>query len=203
MRIEGKRIVILTAHEFEDIEVLYPILRLSEEGAKITVATLPPESPGHFSTRPYWREKPITGRFGSTVPLVILGEGRRWIGCSTDDLKADDFDAVLIPGGFAPDYLRCNRKVLSFVAEMYRKNKVVAAICHGPQVFISVDAVEGTDIIRGKKVCSWIAVRDDLKNAGAEWVDEPVVRVRNIITGRVPDDLPEFCGEIIKALSET
>lgn len=201
MRIEGKRIVILTAHEFEDIEVLYPILRLSEEGAKITVATLPPESPGHFSTRPYWREKPITGRFGSTVPLVVLGEGRRWVRCSTDDLKADDFDAVLIPGGFAPDYLRCNRKVLSFVAEMYRKNKVVAAICHGPQVFISVDAVEGTDIVRGKKVCSWIAVRDDLKNAGAEWVDEPVVRVGNVITGRVPDDLPEFCGEIVKALS--
>lgn len=201
MRIEGKRIVILTAHEFEDIEVLYPILRLSEEGAKITVATLPPESPGHFSTRPYWREKPITGRFGSTVPLVILGEGRRWVRCSTDDLKADDFDAVLIPGGFAPDYLRCNRKVLSFVAEMYRKNKVVAAICHGPQVFISVDAVEGTDIVRGKKVCSWIAVRDDLKNAGAEWVDEPVVRVGNVITGRVPDDLPEFCGEIVEALS--
>lgn len=202
MRIEGKRIVILTAHEFEDIEVLYPILRLSEEGAKITVATLPPESPGHFSTRPYWREKPITGRFGATIPLVVLGEGRRWVRCSTDDLKADDFDAVLIPGGFAPDYLRCNRKVLSFVAEMYRKNKVVAAICHGPQVFISVDAVEGTDIVRGKKVCSWIAVRDDLKNAGAEWVDEPVVRVGNVITGRVPDDLPEFCGEIIKALSE-
>ncbi len=201
MRIEGKRIVILTAHEFEDIEVLYLILRLSEEGAKITVATLPPESPGHFSTRPYWREKPITGRFGSTVPLVVLGEGRRWVRCSTDDLKADDFDAVLIPGGFAPDYLRCNRKVLSFVAEMYRKNKVVAAICHGPQVFISVDAVEGTDIVRGKKVCSWIAVRDDLKNAGAEWVDEPVVRVGNVITGRVPDDLPEFCGEIVEALS--
>lgn len=202
MRIEGKRIVILTAHEFEDIEVLYPILRLSEEGAKITVATLPPDSPGHFSTRPYWREKPITGRFGSTVPLVILGEGRRWVSCSTDDLKSEDFDALLIPGGFAPDYLRCNRKVLSFVADMYRKGKIVSAICHGPQVFISVDAVEGTDIVRGKKVCSWIAVRDDLRNAGAEWVDEPAVRVGNVITGRVPDDLPEFCNEIMKALSE-
>ena len=174
---------------------------VSEEGAKITVATLPPESPGHFSTRPYWREKPITGRFGTTVPLVVLGEGRRWVRCSTDDLNVDDFDAVLIPGGFAPDYLRCNRKVLSFVAEMYRKGKIVSAICHGPQVFISVDAVEGTDIVRGKKVCSWIAVRDDLRNAGAEWVDEPVVRVGNVITGRVPDDLPEFCREIVNALS--
>ena len=174
---------------------------MSEEGAKITVATLPPESPGHFSTRPYWREKPITGRFGTTVPLVVLGEGRRWVRCSTDDLNVDDFDAVLIPGGFAPDYLRCKRKVLSFVAEMYRKGKIVSAICHGPQVFISVDAVEGTDIVRGKKVCSWIAVRDDLRNAGAEWVDEPVVRVGNVITGRVPDDLPEFCREIVNALS--
>lgn len=201
MKIKGKNIVILAAHEFEDIELLYPILRFSEEGAMITVATLPSGAAGHFSTRPYWPDKPITGRFGSTVPLYVLEEGKRWIHRSTDDLKVEEYDAVVIPGGFAPDYLRCDKKVLSFVAGMYRKGKVVAAICHGPQVLISTDVVEGTDMLKGKKVCSWIAVRDDLKNAGAEWVDEPVVRNGNVITGRVPDDLPQFCQEVIKALS--
>jgi protease I len=84
---------------------------------------------------------------------------------------------------------------------MYRKGKVVAAICHGPWVFISTDAVEGTDIIRGKKACGWLAIRDDVKNAGAEWVDAPAIREGNVITGKCPDTLPEFCQEIIEALS--
>jgi len=200
MKLKEKNIVILTAHDFEDVEVLYSLLRLSEEGAKITVATLPLDAIGHFSARPYWPEKPITGRFGSTVPFYVLEEGRRWKHISTDELNADKYDAVVIPGGFAPDYLRCDEKVLSFVAEMYTSGKIVAAICHGPQVLISADVVKGTDIIKGKTVCSWLAVRDDLKNAGGNWVDEPAVTVGNVITGRVPDDLPEFCGEIIKSL---
>lgn len=202
MKLKGKEIVILTAHEFEDIELLYPLLRLSEEGARITIATLPLDSDGHFSTRPYWPQKPITGRFGTIIPPIIFEEGKRWNQCSTDDLKEDNYDAVIIPGGFAPDPLRINKKVISFVGKMYKKGKIVAAICHGPQVLISTDAVEGTDIIKGKKCCSYVAVRDDLRNAGGEWLDVPAVRVGNVVTGRVPDDLPEFVHEIIEALIE-
>lgn len=200
MRLEGKEIVILAAHDFEDVELLYPLIRLSEEGARITIATLPQDI--HFSTHPYCPHKPITGRFGTTVPLCVFGEGKRWNQCLTDDLNEDNYDAVIIPGGFAPDWLRTNRKVLSFVAGMYKKGKVVAAICHGPQVLISTDAVEGTDLIRGEKCCSYEAIRDDLLNAGGKWVDAPAVRIGNVVTGRVPDDLPEFVHEIIEALIE-
>lgn len=199
-KIKGKNIAIVVAHEFEDIELLYTMMRLSEEGAKITVATLPKDAFAHFHTRPYFADKPITGRFGSTVPLVVLEEGNRWVHNTVDRLKPDDYDAVVFPGGFSPDYLRINEETLGFVAEMYKQKKVVAAICHGPQVLISVDVVKGTDIVRGKKVCSYLAVRDDLKNAGGQWEDIPAARDGNVVTGRVPDDLPEFVSLIIDAL---
>ena len=198
--LNGKKIAIVVAHEFEDIELLYTMMRLSEEGASITVATLPKDALGHFHTRPYFADKPITGRFGSTVPLVVLEEGNRWVHKTTEQLDPKDYDAIVIPGGLGPDYLRINEKTLNFVAEMYRQKKVVAAICHGPQVLISVDAVMGTNIVKGKKVCSYLAVRDDLKNAGGLWEDIPAVRDGNVVTGRVPDDLPEFVSLIIEAL---
>lgn len=200
MRNKGKRIVLITAHEFEDVELLYTILRLSEEGADITVATLPKNAIGHFHARPYWPEKPITGRFGSTVPFYVLEEGNRWRHIETSSLSVDDYDAVVFPGGLAPDFIRCDETTLAFTAAMYRAGKIVAAICHGPQILISTDVVEGTDIVKGKKACSWLAVRDDLKNAGADWVDDAAITEGNVITARCPDDLPEFCREIIKAL---
>jgi protease I len=200
MRIKGKKIVIITAHEFEDVELLYTILRLSEEGADLTVATLPKDAVGHFHARPYWPDKPITGRFGSTVPFYVLEEGNRWRHVETTALKEKNFDAVVFPGGLAPDFIRCDEGVLSFTADMYRAGKLVAAICHGPQILISTDVVMGTDIVKSKKACSWLAVRDDLKNAGAEWIDAPAVTVGNVVTARCPDDLPDFCAEIIKGL---
>ncbi len=199
--LSGKRVVLLAAHEFEDIELLYTILRLGEEGAEVHVATLPKDAPGHFHTRPYWPDKPITGRFGSTVPFYVLGEGNTWHHRSVDDLKAEDYDAVIVPGGFAPDYLRHHSGVLKFVADMHRHKKISAAICHGPQVFISVDAEEGTDMIRGRRVCGFTAVKHDTINAGGQFVDEAAVTDGNVVTGRVPDDLPAFCREIIKGLS--
>ena len=124
MKLQGQRLVILVAHEFEDIEVLYTTVRLSEEGAQITVATLPLEAIGHFNPRPYFPEKLVTGRFGSTVPFLVLEEGKRWSHRSTKDIRAEDYDAVIIPGGFAPDFLRCDAKVLSFVANMDRQGKI-------------------------------------------------------------------------------
>lgn len=200
-RLKGKHILILCAHEFEDIELLYPILRLSEEGAKITVGALPKSGPG-FHTRPWWADKPITGRFGTTVPIVVLGEGERYNIIEISQARPEDYDAVIIPGGFAPDFLRCDKTTLKLVADMYKSGKIIAAICHGSQVLISVDSAFGTDIIKGRKVTCWDAVIDDIKNARGDFEKLPARRDGNVITGRVPDSLPQFLQAIIEALCE-
>ena len=197
----GKRVVVITAHEFEDIEVLYPVLRLSEAGATITVATLPKDAFAHFHARTLHPTKPITGRFGSTVPLIALAEGLRYTHIETTDLDSADYDAVVVPGGFAPDFLRVDQATMRFVADMHRAGKWVTAICHGPQLLISTDATQQTDIVRGRKVAGVEMVRDDLKNAGGEVTDAAAVVDGNVITSRCPDDLPEYCLAIIAALS--
>lgn len=199
-KLEGKRVVLAVAHEFEDVELLYPLLRLSEEGASVVVATLSQDR--HFHTRPYFREKPVTGRFGTTVPVVVLKEGRRYTHRFLDDLQISELDALIFPGGFSPDYLRIDAKTLELTAQAYRAGKLIAAICHGPQILISVDRQHGTNLVRGRKVTAFQAVRDDLLNAGAEYLDVPAMRSDNVITGRVPDDLPEFCQEIIRYLAD-
>lgn len=201
-RVDGARVAIVVAHEFEDIELLYPIIRLSEEGAKIIVATLPLNTPGHFHTRPYSTDKPLTGRFGATVPLVVLAEGKLHTQKDVTELTLDDFDALLFPGGFSPDFLRTHQPTLNLVADAYRAGKVIAAICHGPQVLISVDRRLGTDMIRGRRVTGYAAVEDDLRNAGGEYVDVGAARVGNVVTGRCPDDLADFCREITEAIVE-
>ncbi len=199
-RLDGMRLAIVVAHEFEDIELLYPTVRLGEEGARVIVATLPQATPAHFHTRPYFQEKPVTGRFGTTVPVVVLTEGKSYTQKSVTELTPADFDGLMFPGGFSPDFLRIHQPTLQLVADGYRAGKVVAAICHGPQVLISVDRRYGTDMIRGRRVTGYAAIEDDLRNAGGEFVDAGAVRVGNVVTGRCPDDLAEFCREIGEAL---
>ena len=182
-KLEGKTVGIVVADGFGDVELLYPLLRLSEEGARIVLVPVP--------------KKPVTGRFGTRVPIEVMAEGKRHTLSTIEDLDPKKIDCLLFPGGFSPDSLRLNEKVLAVTKGMNRLGKFVAAICHGPQVLISAK------LVGGKKVTSYAAVRDDLINAGAKFTDVPAVRDGNIITGRVPDDLPEFCQEIIKALSET
>lgn len=198
--LSGQRVCFLLAHEFEDVELLYPLLRLSEAGAEILIATLSRER--HFHTRPYFPEKPITGRFGSTVPIVVLEEGKRYRHRDLDSVKPADADVFVVPGGFSPDYLRVDDIALQLLSAAYREGKGIAAICHGPQMLISCDRVCGTDMVRNRRVTSYRAVQDDLINAGAVYLDTPAVRDGNVITGRVPDDLPEFCAEIIAFASE-
>jgi protease I len=190
-QLEGKKVVIIVAHEFEDVELLYPLLRLSEEGAEIVVA---PVSEG-LHPRPYVEGKPVTGRFGHTVPIPVMAEGNRYRVSKVEELDADGIDCLLFPGGYSPDVLRLHAGTLDLVLEFNKRGKVLAAICHGPWVLISAG------VMRGKRATGYVAVRDDLVNAGADFVDVPAVRDGNIITGRVPDDLPEFCREIIEALS--
>lgn len=199
--LDGKHIVFITAHEFEDIEVLYPLVRFSEEGAAITITHPPKDMPGHFSPRSYHPDKPITGRFGSTIPFVVLEEGKRWRSVPIYEIDLDEVDAVYLPGGFGPDAVRLHAPSRQLVAAAHRAGKVIAAICHGPQVMISTDFHEGTDIVRGRPVTAYAAVQDDLVNAGGELFDVPAVISGNVVTGRVPDDLPEFCRATIDLIA--
>ncbi len=202
-RLEGKVIAILTAHEFEDIEVMYTVLQLSQAGAEVVVGTLPQDALGHFHGRPAWPEKPITGRFGHAIPFDVLAEGNRYTVQSIWEMKPEEFDAAVFPGGLAPDFLRIDDKTLEFAAAIHRAGKVLAAICHGPQVLISLDRQKGTDSVAGRNVTAYCAVTDDLLNAGAIYHDVPALIDGSVVTGRVPDDLPEFCDAIVDALSES
>jgi protease I len=190
-QLTNKNVVIIVAHEFEDVELLYPVLRLSEEGAEIVVVPVPEG----LHPRPQVEGKLVTGRFGHTVPIPVMAEGNRYRVSSVEELDAMEIDCLLFPGGYSPDVLRLHAGTLELVRECHRRGKLLAAICHGPWVLISAGVMEG------KRATGYVAVRDDLVNAGAEFVDVPAVRDGNIITGRVPDDLPEFCQEIIQALS--
>jgi protease I len=190
-KLTGKKVVIIVAQEFEDVELLYPVLRLSEEGAEIVVV---PVNEG-LHPRPYVEGKPVTGRFGHPVPIPVMAEGNRYRVSRFEELQAAEIDCVLFPGGYSPDALRLHAGTLELVRECHRQGKLLAAICHGPWVLISAGIMEG------KRATGYIAVRDDLVNAGAEFIDVPAVRDGNILTGRVPDDLPEFCQEIIMALA--
>jgi protease I len=191
-RLTGKTIAIVVAQEFEDIELLYPILRLSEEGATILVSAVRMG----LHPRPYMENKPVTGRFGHPVPIPIMQEGRRYQMREIETLRAEELDGLIIPGGFSPDYLRRHPGTLELVLQCHQRGKIIATICHGPWVLISAG------IVRGRQATGLIAVRDDLINAGAEYLDEPVVRDDNLIFSRRPDDLPEFCAAIIQALSQ-
>jgi len=190
-KLSGKKVAIIVAHEFEDVELLFPLLRLSEEGAEILVA---PVREG-LHPRPYVEGKLVTGRFGHTVPIPVMAEGNRYSLTTVEELSADTVDCLLFPGGYSPDALRLHEGTLDLVREYHRQGKLLAAICHGPWVLISAG------LMQGKRATGYVAVRDDLVNAGAEFEDLPAIRDGNIITGRVPDDLPEFCQEIIEALS--
>ena len=190
-KLTGKQVVIIVAQEFEDVELLYPILRLNEEGAEVVVV---PVNEG-LHPRPSFEGKPVTGRFGHPVPIPVMEEGKRYRMSSLDELNVDEIDCLLFPGGYSPDALRLHAGTLALVRECEENGKLLAAICHGPWVLISAG------LMAGKKSTGYVAVRDDLINAGAEFLDVPAIKDGNIITGRVPDDLPEFCQEIIVALS--
>lgn len=172
MRLSGKKVAILVADMYQELEYWYPYLRLVEEGAE--VVAVGPEAKAYKSKLGY----PAQADLGAK------------------DVQPEEFDAVVIPGGYAPDYLRRSPELVALVRELAQAGKPVAAICHGGWMLCSARVVEG------KWVTSFYAIRDDLVNAGAIWVDEPVVRDGNLITARVPGDLPAFLRELIAALAE-
>lgn len=165
-----KKVLILVEIDFQDMEAMYPFYRLKEAGFEVKVAGS--------------KEMMYKGKYG--YPIKVDGK--------IEDFNAQDFDCVVIPGGWAPDFMRQNKSMVDFVKEMNNKGKVVAAICHAASLLVSAD------ILKGKKMTCYKAVKDDVINAGANYVDEVVVVDGNLITSRMPDDLPAFCREIIKAL---
>ena len=171
--LEGKRIAILVEQDFEDSELVEPMKAMKEAGGEVMVV-------GSGSQRSYWGK-----RRDANVKADV----------SADQVKAEDFDAVIIPGGYAPDKMRLHQPMIDLVRKIYDMGKVVAAVCHGPQLLISAG------IVGGRRVTSWPSVEIDLRNAGAEWVDEAVVEDGNLITSRKPADLPAFSKAVILAVN--
>lgn len=171
MSLNGKRVAVLAEEMYQELELWYPVLRMREAGAEVKII-------GTGSSTAY------ASKHGYPVT----------VDAAADQVSAADFDAVIIPGGFAPDRMRRYSAVLNLVREAFEQGKVLAAICHAGWVLASAH------VLKGRKVTSFFAIKDDMIHAGATWVDEPVVRDGNLITSRMPDDLPFFCNAIIQAL---
>jgi len=172
MSLKGKRIAILAEQDFEDVELMEPLKAMKEAGAQIFIV-------GSGSQTSY------QGKRGKATIKVDI---------DADKVRAEDFDAVIIPGGYAPDKMRLHQPMIDLVRKAHDLGKVIAAVCHGPQLLISAG------IVSGRRLTSWPSVAIDFKNAGAIWVDEPLVKDGNIITSRRPSDLPVFNRAIIQAL---
>jgi protease I len=171
MSLQGKRIAVLVEDSYQELEFWYPLLRFREAGAEVVVV-----GPQKGAT--------YTSKYGYPATADAGAAG----------VSAADFDAVVIPGGYAPDRMRRHPAMVSLVREMGNAGKVVAAICHGGWMLCSAD------IVRGRQATCFSSIKDDLVNAGARYVDGEVVRDGNLITSRVPEDLPAFCREVIAAL---
>lgn len=171
MRLSGKKVLILAAPDYEDMELQYPRYRLAEEGADVTIAGI--------------GDRTYTGKHGVPVDVDVDVSG----------VRARDFDAVVIPGGWAPDKLRRVPEVLDLVREMNDEGKVIGAICHAAWVPISAG------ILKGRRITCVSAVRDDVINAGAEYVDEAVVVDGSLVTSRTPADLPQWLPALIEAIA--
>ncbi len=172
MRLAGKRVAVFVEEGFEDLEYWVTVMRLREEGAEVV-------SVGSG------RADEFVGKHGLTArPERAAG-----------DVSADDFDALVIPGGWAPDKLRRFEAVTAMVRQAYEAGAIVGSICHAGLVVISAG------IAKGRRATGSLGIKDDLVNAGAEWVDEPAFRDGVLVWGRVVDDIPDFCRELVEAIA--
>ncbi|MBE3558616.1 MAG: type 1 glutamine amidotransferase [Ktedonobacteraceae bacterium] len=172
MRLQGKTVGYFVAQEVEDLEFWVPLMRLREEGARVIVIGLTTQT--------------VHGKHGlEMTPDISIEEAP----------PASQLDALVIPGGWAPDKLRRNQGVLQLVRDMHAQGKIIATICHGGWVPISAG------IVRGRRATGSSAIKDDITNAGGTWVDEAAFRDGNLVWGRVVDDIPAFCRELVAALA--
>lgn len=174
MRLKNKKVIALVEHEFEDLELWYPVLRLQEEGADV-----------HFVGDE--ANKKYIGKFGVPAESAY----------AFTDILAEDYDAILVPGGWAPDKLRRYPEVLDFIKVMDKAKKPIGQICHAGWVLISAD------VLQGKEVTSTPGIKDDMTNAGATWSDEAVVVDGHLISSRRPPDLPPYVKAFADKLAES
>lgn len=173
MSLNGKRVGILVEQQYEDLELWYPYYRLRE--ANCVVSLIGPEEQRVYpSKHGYPAKSDHTAR----------------------DCSSNDFDGLIIPGGFCPDYIRRCEAMLRLVREMHDAEKPIAAICHGPWVLCSTKA------LKGREATGFFAIKDDMVNAGAEWVDAEVAVDGHIITSRKPADLPAFVVAFMKSIAD-
>lgn len=173
MRLQGKWIAILVEEGFEDLEFWVPLMRMQEEGATVTVVGLEKGKTVHS------KAGCLTGKADVAASAVT----------------ADQFDGLIVPGGWAPDKLRRYDAVKAFVRAFDDQRKIIGMICHAGLVGISAG------IVSGHRATGSLGIKDDLVNAGATWVDEPAFRDDNLVWGRVVPDIPDFCRELVAALS--
>jgi protease I len=175
--LEGKKVAILATDGVEQVELTTPRNALLAAGAAVdllSIALEPIQGVNHLDK-------------ADTFPVDGL----------VADASVDDYDALVLPGGVAnPDFLRVDEHAVAFVHDFFEQGKPVGAICHGPWTLVEAD------VVRGRTVTSWPSLKTDLRNAGAEWVDEEVVVDQGLVTSRKPDDLPAFCSKIVEEIAE-
>jgi protease I len=171
MALAGQKVLLLAADDFEDTELLYPLYRLAEEEVAVTVAGLD--------------RHPVRGK---------KGHGPVPVDTTVDQVAEKDFDALVIPGGYAPDKLRRSEDVLALVRAFDAAGKPIAFICHAGWVPISAK------ILKGRRATSVFAIRDDMVNAGTDWVDQAAVVDGNLISARTPADLGPWMKALLAAL---
>ena len=176
-KLDGKKVAILVADGFEQVEMTKPREALDEAGAQTKIVSL---------------------KSGKIQGMNHAEKGDKFdVDLTVDQARPEEFDALMIPGGlYNPDAMRTNQKALEFARHFFREGKPVAAICHGPQVLINAD------LVRGRKMTSWPAIQVDMHNAGARWVDEEVVVDNGLVSSRKPDDIPAFNRKMIEEFAE-
>jgi len=172
MELQGKKALIMVDNLFNDYELWYPYFRLQEAGAEVSLV-------GQESDQIYKGKDGTQAKSDKAIKSI----------------KAEDYQALVIPGGYAPDHMRRNPDMVNLVRTMHEQGKPIAAICHAGWMLASAK------ILKGKTVTSFFAIRDDLEHAGANWVDKDVVQDGNLITSRKPDDLPVFMRTLINTLA--
>lgn len=173
MELQGKRVLMMVDQAYQEMEVWVPLYRLREAGADVVTV-------GATAGATY----------GSKLGYPCTATK------SYDEVAAQDYDGIVVPGGYAPDHIRRHAKANALVAEFNQQGKLVAAICHAGWVLCSAHGM-----LKGRRVTSFFAIKDDMVNAGAIWEDAEVVVDRNIVTSRKPDDLPAFCRACVAVLA--
>jgi len=175
MAVQNPKMVMLIEQDFEDVEVTGPMKAFKDAGIQITIA-------GNDTSATYTGKRNKASFRADTTP---------------EKINVQDYDVIYIPGGYAPDKMRLHQSMIDLVKKFQDAGKIIASICHGPQLLISAG------LVKGRKMTSWPSVAVDLKNAGATFVDEPVVIDGNLITSRKPDDIPQFNKAVIAAVQKS